>query len=94
MRHHTAPARNGAEIRSVTTGFISGVFRSSIYFIQFTQRFTFSISDEEGKMLTWAIAWVIVSGAATWPLLLAGILGDIVLALVAMAAVSAGRKKE
>jgi len=30
-------------------------------------------------MLTWAIAWVIVSGAATWPLLLAGILGDIVL---------------
>ena len=45
-------------------------------------------------MLTWAIAWVIVSGAATWPLLLAGIMGDIVLALVAMAAVSAGRKKE
>ena len=47
-------------------------------------------------MLTWAIAWVIVSGAGEWPLLLAGILGDIVLALVAMAAVSAalrGRAK-
>ena len=47
-------------------------------------------------MLTWAIAWVIVSGAAGWPLLFAGILGDIVLALVAMAAVSAalrGRAK-
>ena len=30
-------------------------------------------------MLTWAIAWVIVSGAGGWPLLLAGIMGDIVL---------------
>ena len=45
-------------------------------------------------MLTWAIAWVIVSGAGGWPLLFAGILGDIVLALIATAVVSAGRKKE
>jgi len=43
-------------------------------------------------MLTWAIAWVIVSGAAGWPLLFAGIVGDIALALVATAAVTAGRK--
>ena len=43
-------------------------------------------------MLTWAIAWVIVSGAGGWPLLLAGIVGDIVLALIATAAVSAGKK--
>lgn len=35
-------------------------------------------------MLTWAIAWVIVSGAGGWPLLFAGILGDI--ALTAMVA--------
>ena len=40
-------------------------------------------------MLTWAIAWVIVSGAGGWPLLLAGILGDIVLAGLMMATVTA-----
>jgi len=45
-------------------------------------------------MLTWAIAWVIVSGAATWPLLLAGILGDIVLtAIVAATTVSQKEKR-
>lgn len=40
-------------------------------------------------MLTWAIAWVIVSGAGGWPLLFAGIVSDITLALIATAAVSA-----
>lgn len=43
-------------------------------------------------MLTWAIAWVIVSGAGGWPLLFAGILGDIVLVMIVMAMVSAERK--
>ena len=43
-------------------------------------------------MLTWAIAWVIVSGTGGWPLLLAGILGDIVLTVIVMATVSAGRR--
>lgn len=37
-------------------------------------------------MLTWAIAWIIVSGAGGWPLLLAGILGDIVLVATAATA--------